>query len=160
VQYWTRGEVERLIALARKHEPRFAPLLVLLFSTGLRRGEALGLHWSDVDFDSRVLTVRRSITKEGVGTPKSGKARRVPMTPALAEISSTSWVPDAAKRSRTAGRKFPSGFSAPNPAVGRRRAPRRRRGARCSVAADQTRATPSAPGSGCGDARRRTVSAR
>jgi len=84
-QHWTRSEVERLIAIARKHEPRFAPLLVLLFSTGVRRGEALGLQWSDVDFDSRVLTVRRSITKEGVGTPKSGKARRVPMTPALAD---------------------------------------------------------------------------
>jgi len=85
VEHWTRGEVEKLIALARKHEPRFAPFLVLLFATGCRRGEGLGLQWGDVDFDSRVLTVRRAITKEGLTTPKSGKARRVPMTPGLAE---------------------------------------------------------------------------
>lgn len=38
-----------------------------------------------MDFDSRVLTVRRAIVKEGVTTPKSGKPRRVPLTPGLAE---------------------------------------------------------------------------
>ena len=43
VEYWTRREVKALLALAREHEPRFAPLLALLFATGLRRGEALGL---------------------------------------------------------------------------------------------------------------------
>jgi integrase len=31
------------------------------------------------------LAVRRSITSQGVSTPTSGKARRVPMTPTLAE---------------------------------------------------------------------------
>jgi integrase len=85
VEHWTRGEVRALIRLAREHEPRFAPLLALLFATGLRRSEALGLHWSDVDLDSRVLAVRRATTKEGLTTPKSGKARRVPLPPGLAE---------------------------------------------------------------------------
>jgi hypothetical protein len=84
-EHWTRGEVETLVRLARVHESRFAPLLVLLFATGLRRGEALGIQWPDVDLDSRVLTVRRAVTKEGVTTPKSGKPRRVPMTAGLAE---------------------------------------------------------------------------
>lgn len=79
------AEVRALIRLAREHEPRFAPLLALLFATGLRRGEALGLHWSDVDLDSRVFAVRRAITKDGLTTPKSGKARRVRLPPGLAE---------------------------------------------------------------------------
>jgi integrase len=46
---------------------------------------AIGLQWADVGFDSRVLTVRRAITKKRVTTPKSGRARRVPMTSELAE---------------------------------------------------------------------------
>jgi integrase len=85
VEHWTRAEVERLLDGAREHEPRFAPLLALLFATGMRRGEAIGVQWSDVDFESRTLTVRRAITKEGVTTPKSGRARRVPLTAGLAE---------------------------------------------------------------------------
>ena len=82
---WSRTEVATLLAAAREQEVRFSPLLALLFATGMRRGEALGLQWADADFDGRALTVRRSVTKEGVTTPKSGRARKVPMTQALAE---------------------------------------------------------------------------
>ena len=84
VEYWTRREVQALIETARVHEARFAPMLVLLLSTGMRRGEAIGLNWTDVDFNQGTLTVRRAITAAGVTTPKSGKARRVAMAPALA----------------------------------------------------------------------------
>ena len=83
VEHWTRREVEILIATACKHEPGFAPLLVLLFSTGVRRGEALGLQWSDVDFDRSLITIRRSITDTGITTPKSGKARKLAMPASL-----------------------------------------------------------------------------
>ncbi len=86
VQFWTRAEAEKLLGLAREHEPRFAPMLTLFFSTGLRRGEALGLQWPDVDFEARTLSIRRSVTASGISTPKSGKARRVPMTDALADL--------------------------------------------------------------------------
>ena len=81
---WTRPEVQALLAAARAHEPRFAPLLALLFATGMRKGEALGLEWRDVDFDGRRLTIRRSRGQHGVSTPKSGRARRIPMTEAVA----------------------------------------------------------------------------
>ena len=84
VDSWTRSEVQKLLATASEHEPRFAPLLRLLLSTGMRRGEALGLQWADVDFDRRILTVRRSITSSGLTTPKSGRARRVVIAESLA----------------------------------------------------------------------------
>jgi integrase len=84
VQSWSRNEVQTLLDIARKHEPRFAPLLTLLCSTGLRRGEALGLQWTDVDFEGSILTVRRAVTLAGVTTPKSGRSRRVAMPVSLA----------------------------------------------------------------------------
>ncbi len=77
--------MSQLLETARLHEPRFAPLLVVLFSTGIRRGEALGLQWSDIDFDRGRISIRRSITNAGLSTPKSGSGRIVGMTAGLAE---------------------------------------------------------------------------
>ncbi|MGH0028492.1 MAG: tyrosine-type recombinase/integrase [Myxococcota bacterium] len=84
VDAWTRGEARILLSTARTHEPRFAPLLALLLATGMRKGEALGLEWQDVEFEDRRLNVRRSRGQNGVSTPKSGRGRRIPMTEALA----------------------------------------------------------------------------
>jgi len=54
---------------------RPAEFFEVLTGTGLRRGEALALHWEDVDLDQRVLHVRRSVTDVGgkltIGTPKT-----------------------------------------------------------------------------------------
>ena len=80
---WSESEVHTLLDVARGTEPRFAPFLALLFATGMRRGEAIGLKWRDVDFSERMLTVRRAITKDGLTTTKSGRARRVPIAPGL-----------------------------------------------------------------------------
>jgi len=83
-QAWTREEVATLLALARKHDSRFAPLLRFLLATGARRGEALGLKWEDVDFERVRITIRRAYVVGELTTPKSGKARSVAMPPALA----------------------------------------------------------------------------
>jgi integrase len=53
--------------------------------TGLRLGELLALQWRDVDFAGESVRVRRSYNVHGgVGTPKSGKVRSVPMVPDVA----------------------------------------------------------------------------
>ena len=85
IEFWTPEEAATLIALAREHEPRFAPALVLAFSTGCRKGESLGLKWQDVDFEHRTLSIRRAITMRQVTTPKSGRGRSVAMTETLAQ---------------------------------------------------------------------------
>jgi integrase len=46
-------------------------LIILLYLTGLRIGEALALKWSDVDFDLSKLYIRRSIWRGKEQTPKS-----------------------------------------------------------------------------------------
>jgi integrase len=52
----------------------------LLATTGMRRGELLGLRWGDVDFDGRTVTVRQTVTMVGerpeLGTPKSAAGHR------------------------------------------------------------------------------------
>ncbi len=71
---------------------RFEPLLRLLVATGLRRGEALGLRWSDVDLTNGYLTVRGSLTRTRAGlqisTPKTDRSKRtVPLaTPTVATL--------------------------------------------------------------------------
>ncbi len=86
VSAWTREEVVTLLEVAKAEEPRFHPLLTFLLSTGCRKGEGLGLKWEDVDFaDSRIL-IRRALVRGQLGTPKSGRARFVVLSPALAAI--------------------------------------------------------------------------
>lgn len=62
-------------------------LYALMLSTGLRRGEALGLQWQDFDEDSGVLLVRRTLTREDgalitrdTKTLKSRRAVNLPST--------------------------------------------------------------------------------
>jgi integrase len=67
--------------LARTQGSRWHPLWVLIGSTGLRKGEALGLGWQDVDLEARKLIVRRALQRQpGIGVvfvpPKSAKSRR------------------------------------------------------------------------------------
>jgi integrase len=47
------------------------PLWALLASTGMRRSEALGLPWRDVDFDGKRLSVRQGLVSVD-GTPELG----------------------------------------------------------------------------------------
>ncbi len=64
------------------HRPVLYGLFATLVYTGLRRGEAMGLRWSDVDLDRRLITVRRSYE----GRTKSGKQRLVPIPAELVPI--------------------------------------------------------------------------
>lgn len=58
----------------------FYPLFILAFRTGLRMGELIGLKWSDVDFRSRFLVVKRSFKNGEYTRPKNGKSRRVDLS--------------------------------------------------------------------------------
>ena len=68
---------------------RYAPLFALLVHTGLRRGEALALLWSDVDLEKGLLRVRGTLARvQGrllVTEPKTAKSRRFVSLSAPAE---------------------------------------------------------------------------
>jgi integrase len=84
IKAMTRSQVLTLCAAADQVVPRLAALLLLLARTGLRLGEALALQWADLDFEAGTIRVARTVSKGQIGTPKSGAARDVDMTPALA----------------------------------------------------------------------------
>ena len=70
---------------ANREDPNFAAFFILV-STGLRRGELLGLKWPDIDFVNRTIYIQRSWVKSSTKTaqfsePKTTKSRRViPLT--------------------------------------------------------------------------------
>jgi integrase len=62
IKYLSFDQAKAFLKVAS--EDRFWALYVLAISTGLRRGELLGLRWEDLDVERGVLRVRRSLTPD------------------------------------------------------------------------------------------------
>lgn len=74
------------VASGSKHYALFATLI----GTGLRPGEAFGLQWSDIDENTHMLRVQRTVTVSQAGwsfqTPKTARSRRhVALPPSLTQ---------------------------------------------------------------------------
>ena len=89
---WTAAQTRDFLDWSAEHSELHAAWQVALW-TGLRRGELLGLRWSDVNLDKRLITVRQSAVPSRVkgrglditiDTPKSGKSRMVDVDDATA----------------------------------------------------------------------------
>jgi integrase/recombinase XerD len=68
-QVLTRGEVERLLSQPRGGDPqalRDRALLELMYASGLRASEAIGLDVTDIDLDERMLRARGKGSKERI----------------------------------------------------------------------------------------------
>jgi integrase len=82
------AETRRLLEAAGVD--RLEALYVLAVHTGMRQGELLALRWQDVDMESAVVSVRRTLTRSGgrvaFGEPKTKKSRRsIRLTPQAVE---------------------------------------------------------------------------
>ena len=75
--------IQRLIASAEgRGQPVLAAAIAIAATTGARRGELLGTRWSDVDFDARILHIRRAIKHDDgpgwvIGSTKTHAERRI-----------------------------------------------------------------------------------
>lgn len=83
-RYLTRQEVADI---REALDDRDQLVLDILIGTGLRLGEALGLHWESVDLAHRTIRVARSWDPVGgsMKPPKSWQKRTVPITRKLAD---------------------------------------------------------------------------
>lgn len=107
---WTPAEAARFLQVASSHRLYGAFYLALM--TGLRRGEVLGLHWSDIDEERRRLKVRHNLvdTQEGLllDTPKTEASRRsVVLSPGTLDVLQAHRQRQAVERAAL-GRAYPA----------------------------------------------------
>jgi integrase len=79
---WSQEQLARFLHEAQGYEQNvYGPNWLTLAQTGMRRGEALGLRWSDADLESGTLHVAQTRVARGarmkVSAPKTQAGRRV-----------------------------------------------------------------------------------
>jgi integrase len=109
--YYDVAEIRELLAAATNELDR------VLFATasmaGLRRGELIGLHWRNIDWQGHKINVQGNVSRGRLVSTKSGHHRVVPLVPELAELLATIAPADnmagkaATKRSAASGLVFP-----------------------------------------------------
>ncbi|PRY37166.1 site-specific recombinase XerD [Geodermatophilus tzadiensis] len=83
VQPWSAAELAAFLRHAETD--RLGPLFEVIAACGLRRGEALGLRWSDLDLTNRTARIRQTVVDVGgrlqFSTPKTRSSEAtVPLT--------------------------------------------------------------------------------
>jgi integrase len=96
-------QVAAVLSAAKCSE--YHKILVLIAATGMRRGEALGLHWSDVNLTDGSLRVNATLSRVGenlvITEPKTARSRRtVPLSPAVVTMLKAHRAAQAAERLR------------------------------------------------------------
>lgn len=77
IEFFGFEEADRLIGSAA---PEWRTMIIVAVRTGLRIGELIGLRWEDVDLHTGQLHVRQAVALDRIGTPKSGKSRKLPLS--------------------------------------------------------------------------------
>lgn len=80
IRAWTPGQTRAFLRFAQERAEGLYPLFALTFSTGMRRGEVLGLRWTDTDLENGVIRVQQTLLASGkhlsIGQPKTRRGRR------------------------------------------------------------------------------------
>ena len=89
MQVLTQDEIR--LFLIQAHEEGYYEFFLLELTTGMRRGEILGLQWKDVNFSTGELHIRRQVVKKGAQTliskPKTKSSiRTILLPPGMVEI--------------------------------------------------------------------------
>lgn len=91
IEIFTRQQAAYILQCLKDEDLQFQALIQLAIFTGAREGELVGLKFSDINFNTRKMTISRSAYKikgEPVKTkaPKSGKARTVTLNASCIEL--------------------------------------------------------------------------
>jgi integrase len=87
------SDVAKLIRMARESDPDLGAFLQLAATTGARRGELCGLHWSALDLDEGTVTIGRAVVDGYDGAlvekdTKTHSVRRVALDATTVEVLS------------------------------------------------------------------------
>ena len=98
---WTAGELRWFLACVR--DDRLYAAWQLAALTGMRRGEVLGLRWSDLDLDAGWLSVRQTLVvvdnQPRISEPKTARGRRrIALDPETVAALRTHHAAQAAER--------------------------------------------------------------
>jgi integrase len=81
---------------------RYGPAFYFLATSGMRRGEALGLTWEDVDLDAARISIRRALIVVGheatMGSTKTGRSRVIELDAGTVAVLRQQWKRQAEDR--------------------------------------------------------------
>lgn len=89
--FWTQEQAKTFLQHLKDADHRFYGVFLVLFTYGLRRGEAAGLQWGDIDFEKDTLTISKGLvlagTEQKLTTPKTlASIRKLPLTPEVKAV--------------------------------------------------------------------------
>jgi integrase len=81
INFYTKEELNRFLQCAKIYDQKAYTLFRLLAYTGLRRGEALALKWSDIDLKNKTIGIERTLSRgldnrKIIQTPKTNSSFR------------------------------------------------------------------------------------
>jgi len=87
----TMTDIQKLLGAAKEMDHEWYPVWAMALQTGMRSGELYALEWSDVDFESGMITVSKSYNKKmnTVKCTKAGYWRKVPISEDLERLLRT-----------------------------------------------------------------------
>lgn len=84
VQIYNRQEVELFLKTVWENSPEYYPIFLCALHTGMRSAEVAGLQWGDIDWNQRLIVLRRIVNNRGKITPtKTNRIRTIDMSSAL-----------------------------------------------------------------------------
>ena len=75
----TQAEIVRLLNQA--YDEGYYEMFLLELTTGMRRGEILGLKWRDLNLETGELNIKRQLTTKGISVPKTKSSIRTILLP-------------------------------------------------------------------------------
>jgi integrase len=76
-KYLKEEEVKKLLSIAKENYSYFYPLLYTVITTGMRKGELLGLTWHHVNLKTRKITFKKSLYRNQLIDIRATKQPRV-----------------------------------------------------------------------------------
>jgi integrase len=82
---FTAEEAHRFLTTVQQRAPHWYAFFLCGLRTGMRLGELLALEWRDLDFEARIIHVRRAWVSGRLTSPKNKQRRKIDMSLKLAE---------------------------------------------------------------------------